>query len=147
VGWIWAGLALVGGAALAMQAGVNSELRMRFGHPALATLTNVLVATGLTASYILVTRLPLPDTETLGGVRWWHWLGGGFGTAYLIIVVVLAPRLGAAPLLSLIVAGQLLAAVALDHFGLLGLPVHAISVGRVVGVVCLIAGAVLIRTT
>lgn len=146
MGWLWVVLALVGGVALAIQAGVNRELRMRLGHPSLAVLANTLIAAALTAAYVVAARVPIPNAATLGGVRWWQWFGGGLGAAYLLIVVVLAPRLGAASLLGLLVAGQLLAALVLDHFGLLGFPVHTVSTGRIVGVGCLIVGVVLIRT-
>ena len=37
------------------------------------------------------------------------------------------------------------AALVLDHNGWLGLPTHPISLPRVMGVLCLVAGVVLIR--
>jgi len=58
--------------------------------------------------------------------------------------VLLARRLGAATLTALVVTGQLVCSVALDHFGVLGFTEHGLSVGRVGGCLLLIAGFILI---
>ena len=55
------------------------------------------------------------------------------------------PRLGAAVFIGFAVAGQLIAGLVLDHYGLLGLAVREASPGRLAGVALLIAGAVLLR--
>jgi transporter family-2 protein len=60
-------------------------------------------------------------------------------------VVIAAPRIGAANALGFIVAGQFVAAVIIDHFGLLGMPVHSISWWRIAGIVILICGVYLIQ--
>lgn len=57
---------------------------------------------------------------------------------------LVGPRLGAAASLCLVVLGQLLAALLVDHFGWLGFPQHSISLVRVAGVALLLAGVVLI---
>jgi transporter family-2 protein len=54
-------------------------------------------------------------------------------------------RLGAASLLSLVVAGQMLASSVIDHFGLLGIARHPATPSRVVGALLLVAGVVLMR--
>jgi transporter family-2 protein len=46
--------------------------------------------------------------------------------------------------MSLVVAGQMVAAVVLDHFGLLNLPQHTASPGRFLGVILMAAGASLV---
>jgi transporter family-2 protein len=58
---------------------------------------------------------------------------------------VLAPRLGVATTIALVVAGQMLAAVALDHYGLLGVPVRPVNAWRGLGAALLVAGVVLLR--
>ena len=57
----------------------------------------------------------------------------------------LIPRLGAATVLALLIAGQLLSAIAFDHFGLFGLERHPIDLGRMAGAALLIGGVLLIR--
>jgi transporter family-2 protein len=46
---------------------------------------------------------------------------------------------------ALVVAGQLMASLALDNWGLLGYPVRPLSWERLLGTALLVAGVVLIR--
>jgi transporter family-2 protein len=48
-------------------------------------------------------------------------------------------------MVSLIIAGQMLASIFLDHFGIIGYPVHPLNIWRFVGVVLIVGGVVLIR--
>nr|WP_298911582.1 DMT family transporter [uncultured Nostoc sp.] len=66
---------------------------------------------------------------------------------YLTATIVLAPLLGAATMIGLIILGQMLAAITLDHFGLVGFPVHPLSLWRIVGVILLITGVVFVQRT
>jgi transporter family-2 protein len=59
--------------------------------------------------------------------------------------VILAPRIGVAMTFSLIVAGQMLITLILDHFGFLGLPVKEINLARIGGILLISAGVVIIR--
>jgi transporter family-2 protein len=80
----------------------------------------------------------------LVGTPWWGWLGGVLGAVYAVATVLLARELGAAPLTALIVTGQLVCSVVLDHFGWVGFTEHAAGLGRIVGCVLMVAGFVLI---
>jgi bacterial/archaeal transporter family-2 protein len=71
--------------------------------------------------------------------------GGIFGAAYIAISILLLPRLGAATLIALIVASQMMGSLAFDHFGLLGVPVHSTNLLRLMGAALLILGVVLVR--
>jgi bacterial/archaeal transporter family-2 protein len=57
----------------------------------------------------------------------------------------LLPSLGAATLIALVVAGQMLTTITFDHFGLFGLTPHPVSLSRLAGAALLIAGVILIR--
>jgi len=76
---------------------------------------------------------------------WYLWIGGLLGVIYLTATIILAPLLGAATMIGLIIAGQMLASITLDHFGLVGFPVHPLSFWRVFGAIFLIIGVVLIQ--
>jgi transporter family-2 protein len=73
------------------------------------------------------------------------WTGGVLGAFFVTVTVVVARELGAVSMLSLLIAGQMLAAVVLDHFGWAGFSVQGVSVLRLVGVVLLVTGAVMIQ--
>jgi transporter family-2 protein len=72
-------------------------------------------------------------------------VGGLLGAFYVTVVAFLAPRLGVAATLGLAVAGQMLAALALDRAGALGLDVRPITGARALGAALLVAGVVLVR--
>jgi transporter family-2 protein len=135
----------VSGASLPVQAGVNSALRHHVGRPELAALVSFSVGFLALLAWVVVTRQPWPSAAQAGRAPWWTWTGGLIGAFYVTTVVLLTPRLGVAATLAISVAGQMATAVALDHFGALGVPVHAFSPMRALGAVLLVLGVVLIR--
>ena len=74
-------------------------------------------------------------------------IGGVLGATFLSANVYLAPRLGAAATLCFVIAGQIIAAMIIDRFGLFDFAVRDLSPGRVIGVILVLAGAVLVRLT
>ncbi len=138
-------LALVAGAFMPVQAGVNAKLRLVLGDPVLAALVSFAVGTLALAAYSAAARLPLPPASALGGNPWWIWTGGCLGAFFVAVTVFLAPKLGAASMMSFIIAGQLAASIALDHYGLIGYAVREASLPRIIGAVLLAVGAVLVQ--
>ena len=78
--------------------------------------------------------------DRLGGVPWWAWLGGLCGATYVTSVFLLIPDIGVAPTIGLTVAGQQLASVLVDRYGLLRLPRRPIPRRRLAGVAALLVG-------
>lgn len=76
----------------------------------------------------------------------WHYvLGGGLvGAAYVGISLRTVSTLGAQGLIALTVLGQFFTALALDHFGMLGLPQEPITVARLIGIALVACGAYLL---
>lgn len=138
-------LALCGGMALATQTGVNAQLRSVVGNPVLATLISFLVGTFALLIYLLAfERGSFSSVSNTSGMPLYKWTGGLIGAVYVCGVIILAPKIGAANLLGLIVAGQVLFALILDHYGLLGFAQHSINGYRLAGACLLIAGVMLI---
>ena len=77
--------------------------------------------------------------------QWWKFMGGILGVLYVTGVVIAAPRIGAANALAFIVGGQFVAAIVIDHFGWMRLPVNPISFYRIAGIALLLAGVYLIQ--
>lgn len=138
-------LALVAGFCLPAQAGINSQLNLWTRSPVLAAAISFAVGTAALILYAMIQKTPLPAFSTLGERPWWIWSGGFLGAFLVAATVVLAPRLGAAAMLSLIVAGQMLASIFLDHFGLLGYQPQPASPVRVLGIALIVGGVVLVR--
>jgi uncharacterized membrane protein YdcZ (DUF606 family) len=85
-------------------------------------------------------RRPASGTVLLRGVA-----AGRSARSSFALAILLIPKLGAATFLALLVAGQMLCALAFDHFGLLGIPVQPASLIRLAGAAFLILGVVMIR--
>ena len=138
-------VAVVVGTFLSLQAGVNARLAPWVGHPIRAAFFSFVIgAIGLLLASLPLDR-PWPGPSTLVQAPWWVWTGGLFGACYVVATVVAGPRLGAAVFFSLVVVGQMLAALLLDHLGLLGFARHPINLWRLLGVALLAAGVALIR--
>ena len=137
-------VALLVGALVTLQTGSNARLKEAFGHPLPAVVVSSLIGIVLLIAVIAVTRAPLPSMERVSTAPWSAWLGGLLGAVYAVTMVVLARELGAATLMALAVAGQLLCSVLLDHFGVLGFEVRAAGIGRLVGCALLLTGVALI---
>ena len=143
--WILLAVALLLGMALSVQVGVNALLRGGLGHPMLAATASFVVGTVGLALVTLAIRPGMPAAGQLARIPWYQWSGGLLGAVYVASAIVLAPRLGAATLLAAIVAGQMLASLALDHYGLLGFPVQPVTPSRVVAVLLIIGGVILLQ--
>ncbi len=115
------------GGMVVLQAGSNALLGRLLGHPLSASLTSLGVSLGAVCLGLLLVRVPLPATASLGGAPWWSWLGGLFGAAYLTVAILVAPRLGAATFIACVVAGQMLVSALCDQFGWAGFPVRRLS--------------------
>ena len=143
--WVLLGLAVLCGAAIAAQAGVNATLGRGLASPVHAALVSFAVGTLALALVAAARRDALPDAAMLAGLPWWAWVGGLLGAFFVAVTIGLAPRLGAAALLAAVLAGQMAAALVLDHNGWLGFEERAATWRRVGGVALVVAGAALVR--
>src|SRR5215207_2185450 len=135
--------ALVAGGLLALQAGANAQLAEAVGSPFGATTIQLSVGTFL---LVLVAALTggLVALASLPQVPWWHAVGGTASAFYVISTILLFPRLGAVVSVGLFIAGQMLASLALDGFGLLGVPMAGLTTSAFLGTLAVLSGAALI---
>jgi transporter family-2 protein len=133
------------GVLLAIQAGVNAQLRTAIGDPIATALASFVVGSIGLLILTLALRAPVPLGAAWDRARWWQWTGGLLGATYIAVAVVLAPRLGAGTLIAAVVAGQMVASVILDHFGLVGFAVHPATGTRLLGTGLVILGVFLIK--
>jgi transporter family-2 protein len=138
-------LALLAGLVLPVQAGLNVQLGKAVQQPIFAAFASFLVGTIALLVYLVVLKFDFSTMANLRSVSPAVWLAGILGAFYVAAVIVLAPRLGTALTFSLIVAGQMLLSLVLDHYGLLGMPVKQVSWQRFLGMTFLIVGVLMIR--
>jgi len=138
-------LAAAAGVSFVMQQAVNADLRASLESAAWAGFVSYLGGTLCMLLLAVVMRDAVPNTAAVARSSWWAWSGGLFGAIYIAISIALVPRLGTATFVALLVAGQMLASLAFDQYGLFGLAQHSASPARLVGAALLVAGVVLIR--
>ncbi|MHC8298359.1 DMT family transporter [Pseudomonas sp. ZS1P83] len=144
----WAGLlllAVIAGAVVPFQSAINANLTRGLGHPLWATLASLLVSIVVVLPIMLAMRLPLPSLAFITKAPLWMWAGGAFGVCFISLALMLLPKLGASGFIALALAGQVVASLVLDHFGLFGLMERQMTLPRVFGAVLLIAGVLLVQ--
>ncbi|MEM8846433.1 MAG: DMT family transporter [Bacteroidota bacterium] len=138
-------LAIVAGAVLPLQAGLNVQLGKSVHQPIFAAFASFLIGTVGLLVYLVALKFDFSTIAQTKSVSPVVWIAGILGAFYVAAVIILAPRLGVALTFVLVVAGQMLVSLVLDHYGLMGLPVKQINWQRLVGVLFLMAGVLLIR--
>ncbi|WP_426434136.1 DMT family transporter [Bradyrhizobium genosp. P] len=143
--WLLSLLALGAGISVSVQQVLNGNLRAALNSPAWAGFVSYLGGLLTMVAVLLVLREPVPSWKLVTATPWWAWSGGFLGGVFILLMILLLPSLGAATLLALIVAGQMLAGIAMDHFGVFGLTPHPVSVSRLIGIALVIGGVLLIK--
>jgi bacterial/archaeal transporter family-2 protein len=143
--WLYLLFAFAGGVVLPFQAGINAQLAQWVHSPVRAAFVSFFVGTIVLLVAAAFVFKPLPSWARLGDAPWWVWIGGALGAFYVAASIVTAPKLGAATLVALVVAGQGLASLVVDQFGWVGFEPKQISAGRAIGMVLVGAGVALVR--
>ena len=136
-------LAVAAGVMLPLQAVVNARLARSVGGPLWAAALSALVVAAVLACIALAAGKPWPRPAQMTGLPWWAWIGGLCGAVVLSATTAVAPRIGAASMIALVMSGQVFAAMALDRLGWFEMAVQPLSVQRMAAASLLIAGAVL----
>ena len=145
MGQLYILLALAIGLLLPIQVGINTELAQRISSPVVASFFSFAVGTISLMICLWVLRDPWPDLNTVSSIPKWLWLGGFIGAFAVFGGIVSGPKIGLLSLVALVLAGQLLASLILDHYGWLGFPVRELSFGRISGSVLLLIAVILIH--
>ncbi|MCL1832950.1 MAG: DMT family transporter [Leptospirales bacterium] len=138
-------LGLIAGATVPIQAGINSNLSLFTGSNISAAIISFIVGTIAIIAFALIARTPFPKPDAFTGAPWWVWIGGAFGAFYVVASMILVHRVGAVSMIAFIIAGQMIASIIIDHYGLAGYPINPISIYKIVGIIFIIIGVVFIK--
>ncbi|MCK3682718.1 DMT family transporter [Maribellus sp. YY47] len=130
---------------LAIQGSINTQLTTFLKHPIQGALVNFMVGFICLLALNLVFRTQIPDWGHVKTAPWYLLAGGMLGAIFVSSVIFFIPKIGVSTVLAASIAGQLIAASVIDHFGFFGLNVHQISAGRIAGILLLISGIFLIQ--
>lgn len=141
---IWIILAFVAGSFLPMQAGMNSRLAKTGGSPIYASMISFSVGVIALIIYILLSSQNI-SWKGLKDAPSYAWLGGILGAFYVTVIVFTFPKIGPGLTFGLVVAGQLLTSIIMEHFKIMGAQHQPISLGRIGGMFFIVIGVMIMK--
>ena len=144
---VWKAIGFSGGAVFAMQPSMNSLLSVGLYssvHAAFVSFFTATVVLLLIAVALPANRRHLPAVFSLRR-PWWSWLGGFIGGTFVAGFAFFASRTGTGLLLVTGICGLLACSLAIDRFGWLGSPRKKIRPLQYVGLLCVVAGIMVLR--
>jgi bacterial/archaeal transporter family-2 protein len=139
-------LAFAIGCMIPMQAAINSQLKTHLaGSVLLASLVSFAVGT---LALAIATAVSGQRWQALGGIanaRGWQLTGGLLGALFVFGTTLLAPRIGLAKMVALILAGQVLISIVMDSQGWLGLAVREATPMRLAGAALVVVGVLMVN--
>ena len=136
--------AIVMGAALTIQPGLNAEVARRLANPFAATLVSIFISFAAALAFVLVTRQSADWSAALTMPRY-LWLAGTIGFVFVLGALYLAPLLGAALFFAAIVAGQMIMATIVDATGFSGYASQGLDPWRLAGIALVLAGVLVFQ--
>jgi transporter family-2 protein len=140
----WIVIVLLAGAFLPLQAGLNTRLAKSIESPVHASLISFVFGAFAVLLYSVLTNQHI----SWSGFRTapaYVWFAGGCGAFTVTAIILAFPRIGPAVTFGLVVLGQMILSVLLDHFNILVAYRHPINLWRVAGIVFIVTGVIIIR--
>ena len=131
--------ALLAGLGIAIQTGMNAQLRASFGSGLLSTLVSFAVGMLALLAMVLLSRTPWPSGVAFSQIPLWAWFGGLLGAFFIAVASICARDLGAGYFLILVTFGQILGSILIDHYGLTGMPMRPVSFAKISACALLLA--------
>lgn len=137
-------IALCAGAALAIQAAINSQLAASLGGQSVVAAFISFLTGAVVLLLICLWKADLGIAlQHLPRQPWWRFIGGALGALVVFTTIFLAPQIGVTNMLFFIIVGQLICALIIDHFGLLGMKVRTIELWQILGLMLIGGGLTL----
>ena len=134
---------LLGGFAVGIQSPLAGLMSQKVGA---AASSFILHAGGAIVSALLLVTRGGERISEWRGLPWYMLGAGAFGLVLVLTLSYTLPQLGAGVALVLIIVGQLLMGMLIDHFGWFGIPVRPVDATRLVAALLLLVGAYLMAS-
>ncbi|MEN6571560.1 MAG: DMT family transporter [Anaerolineaceae bacterium] len=132
---------LLGGVAVGIQSPIAGKMGQRIGGTAGSFIVHL---SGLILSGLLLIFRGGENILDWHKLPWYMFFAGAFGLILYLTINYTLPRVGSTMMITLIIVGQLLMGVLVDHFGWFGVTIRPIDLPRIAGVLLLFAGGYLI---
>lgn len=144
--WLWQLLGLLAGCAIAIQVAINGQLGVQLHSSIHAALISFTVGTILLCFIMIIQKsfknvMLLKEEKT----HWYIYIGGVLGALYVFINASLVPIIGAGTVVVLVILGQIISSLCIEHIGFLGAPIKRITNLKILGVIFMIIGIYFIK--
>jgi transporter family-2 protein len=136
--WPIAGLMIAAGIGIPIMATLNAGVGQQLQNPVAASLILFVLGAGLCA--LALTISGTPNSAQLSAVPPWRYLGALLVVFYILSITWAGPRIGIGNAIFFVLIGQLIAAAAIDHFGLWGAAPSPITAKRALGIAVMALG-------
>ena len=141
--WLVILVGLIGGVAVGIQSPIAGAMGQKVGGTASSFIIHL---SGMVFSGLLLFARGGEKIRDWRGLPWYMLAAGIFGLILYQTINITLPRLGSTMMITLIIIGQLVTGVIIDHFGLLGVATRHIDLPRLLGVLALLVGGYLIAS-
>lgn len=143
--FIWIIMTFIAGTFLPIQSGMNNKLAKTGGSPIHASMISFAIGLLALVIYILLTSQDI-SWKGIKDAPTYAWLGGLLGAFYVTIIVLAFPKIGPGLTFGLVVTGQLLISMLMEHFHIMGAQHIPITIGRVMGMLLIIGGVIIMKS-
>lgn len=133
-------IGLLGGVAVGTQAPIAGAMAQRVGG---ASSSLIVHTGGAIASLALVLARRGENIQEWRELPWYMLGCGAFGLVLYLSLSYTIPKVGATAAITMLIVGQLLAGMVIDHLGAFDIATRELDINRVFAVVLLLAGAYL----
>jgi bacterial/archaeal transporter family-2 protein len=138
-----AAMMLLIGTGIPITAALNSVLGTHLASPAAASA--ILFGVGFILTALVLAFVGLPSAQSFSGVPLWSYAAALGVVLYVLSVTWSAPRIGVGNAIFFVLLGQLIAAAAIDHFGLFGALKTTLTTKRALGLLVMAFGVYLAK--
>lgn len=137
---------LAAGLALPMETAMNSKINKVTGSPNLAAAISFISGAAVIIVLYTLGIGGRGDWRAIAQVPWWAWLSGTIGVMVVTSGLIALPMTSAGLVIAVMVFGQALASIVMDHFGWLEVKRVPISAWRIIGVILIFVGTLLMQS-
>ncbi len=141
---IFCSLAFIAGAAIATQAAMNAQLGSLLKSSLLATCIAFLMSWVFASCALIASSQSFPSIADFKLVPSYLWLSGLLSVLGVGLFYFLIPKMGAGSMMTFALAGQVLVALIISHYGWFDSAVKPIRFITLLGIVVLIVGVAML---
>ena len=139
---IWA---LIAGALSTTQGLFNGQLSAIVKNASGASFIAFLMGTVFLLIVVLITKSLHNSTLPTGLTSFTGWVASTLGAAYVLIMTILMPTLGAGLTIGLSLVGVMVGSALVEQFGLFGVIKKCVTIRKIIGILLFICGVVLTK--